>query len=227
MHHNAQRWWLFGYGSLIATPELPEQVTDRALAWLPGFRRAFNKRSPGRGCPTHDSFDAFEIPRRFKRDGRTHSLAVGTVADPGSRLAGVALAYPADSETDVLADTDRREGYDADADHARLGYLRERVGLQIDDRDVTAWTYLSNPDGPYHLDPAATLTDRARILISATPRPRTQTAAEGRARGLGYVEQLRAGLHRLGVIDEHLEQLAAAILGQPGPWCDLVAPPRV
>ncbi|MFT7624600.1 MAG: cation transport regulator ChaC [Myxococcota bacterium] len=217
---------LFGYGSLITTPEHEERVIGRDLAVLPGYRRLFNKRSPTRGCPREDAFDAFAIPPAFERPSAIQSLAVGTIVQADASVGGVALEYAAQHEADVLRETDRREGYDASAQTAGQGYLRVSVTLgrpHLGDT-IDSWTFLSNPGGPYDVD--LTLDQRARILISATPRPETPTALAGRARGIGYLEQLRLRLFELGWIDPDLEQQALAILDHHGPWTSLVAPKR-
>ncbi len=225
MRPDRSGWRLFGYGSLIATPEIPDRVLGRNLAHLSGWRRSFNKRSPGRGCSKRDAYDAFDaVPEAFRQVEWNPSLAVGTAADPHGEIAGVALKYAAADEAAVLAETDVREGYDASADVARLGYLRQRVSIRVDGKTADAWTYLSNPGGSYHLDPAHSLADRAQILINATPRPGTPSFQDGHARGLGYLEQLRDGLLALDVLDPVLEDMAAAVHAIAGPWRQHVRP---
>ncbi len=141
----------------------------------------------------------------------------------GAEIAGLALAYPRAAEAAVLRETDAREGYDAAAATAVLGYLRARVTLRGDGESFDAWTYLSNPGGAYHVD--FDLETRAQILISATPRPGTPGAADGKARGIHYLEQLRDGLRRYDRVDPGLEAQAAHILALDGPWIGMVKPP--
>lgn len=222
---------LFGYGSLIATPEQSDTVVDTTLGCVQGYRRVFNKRSPGRGCPSADGFNAFkdDIPQNFVMGGLNHSLAVGTLAELGATLYGVLVSYRSEIEDTMLADTDQREGYDASADRATLGYLRvkTKVVRPVLSDTVEAWVYLSNPAGAYHLPENTPVLTRAKILIRATPRPNTLTAQRGRALGLNYLEQIRTGLAQWNVIDESLEQVVHAVYSLPGPWLKLVAPPAL
>jgi len=222
---------LFGYGSLIATPERSDTVVDTTLGCLQGYGRVFNKRSPSRGCPTRDGFDAFktDVPENFLMGGRNHSLAVGTLSDPNEKLYGALVSYRAEIEEQMLSVTDQREGYDASADRATLGYLRINAKVirpKLNDT-VDAWVYLSNPAGAYHLPEHTPMSIRAKILIRATPQPNTLTARSGRALGLNYLEQIRTGLAQWNVVDRALEQVAHAVHSLPGPWVKLVAPPAL
>ena len=224
---------LFGYGSLITSPEYGETVISRGWGVLSGHRRAFNKRSPGRGCPAEDAWDAFsDVPDGFRSARWVQSLAVGTEPSPGGRLVGLVLAYPRSHEARVLADTDRREGYDAAVDVAREGYLRASVRIEPlaspseQPAAVDAWTYLSNPAGDYHVPESVPLATRARMLINATPRPGTASSTDGHARGLGYLEGIRAALRVLGEVDSSLEALARAVYALPGEWTTLLRPPE-
>ena len=220
---------LFGYGSLIATPERSEDVLAVDLGRLEGYERLFNKRSPGRGCPRQDAFDAFarDVPKNFRLSGNNHSLAVGTRQDDNAHIYGGVVTYRAESAARMLELTDAREGYDPNADQARLGYIRDRLTIQRPHRrdQLKCWVYLSNPGGAYHLPESTPMSVRAKILINATPRPRTLTANHGRARGLLYLEQLRKGLLAFGVTDPGLEAMASAVHAIKGPWTRLVSPP--
>jgi cation transport regulator ChaC len=219
---------LFGYGSLMATPENAAGVVSMKVARLAGFRRRFNKRSPSRGCAVADAYLAFESPvPGFVRDGHVASLAVGTEPFNGELL-GMLVAYEADSEAEMLAFTDQREGYDAATDKARLGYLRKRVTVHElhSGKSVDAWVYLSNPGGDYHLDDALSLDCRAQILINATPQPGTPSNNLGRALGLHYLEQIRRGLASHAAVDPNMEKMTQAVLKHPGPWQSILTIPK-
>jgi cation transport regulator ChaC len=222
---------IFGYGSLIMEPESAPDASSYESAELSGYRRHFNKRSPRRGSPISDAYDAFENPDGgcWHRAGHNDALALGTVADPAACITGVIHSYPAALTPTVLAATDRREGYNSNLKLAELGYLRVMCEVTRPHRrdTVKAYVYLSNPGGEYHVNDRITTEDRARILINATPRPGTQTAADGRARGIYYLEAIRRALFQLGTIDPMLEKMAAAILALDGPWCAAVTPSRL
>ena len=55
---------IFGYGSLLFSPELPDAICGRQPARLLGYRRAFNKRSISRSCAINAT------PRRPRSDDR-------------------------------------------------------------------------------------------------------------------------------------------------------------
>ena len=221
---------IFGYGSLIPEPERPGAVEDRQWGRLRDYRRCFNKRSVVRGCPRRDAYDVFgDAPGGFRQPGWVCSLAVGTEPSPGRSIVGAVLTYACVDEAEVLAVTDAREGYCAQADAARMGYVRARVSLERlggSGEPIGAWTYLSNPGGDYHAPDSLDLQTRARILVDATPRPDTPSASDPKARGLDYLEQIRAGLWRQGVVDPELEALAHAARELAGPWSERLAAPR-
>jgi len=212
----------------MATPENDHKVVSQTAALLTGYGRSFNKRSPVRGCPKSDAFMAFESPMPgFISDEHVASLAVGTEAN-NSVLFGILVSYRAEAESDMLNITDKREGFDANSNSARLGYLRKQVTVneQATGQALPAWVYLSNPDGPYHLVDTAPLETRAKILINATPRPGTPSSVGGRALGLHYLEQIRHGLATHGVIDIAMEKMAEAVLDHPGPWQSMLSIPK-
>jgi cation transport regulator ChaC len=220
----------FGYGSLITEPEQDRDICYRNFGILDGVARGFNKRSPRRGCPRSCATNAFPDPTgaRFQHEDWTDSLAVGTLPAPGQSMVGLLVGYPSAHAEAVLARIDKREGYDAGHDRAKLGYLRTTVAIQpLDGGDaVQAWVYLSNPEGPYHVCDRISVHERARILINATPRPDAVPPAPERARGLYYMENLRRALREHGVIDGALERLAESVLSVSGPWCDWVHRPE-
>jgi cation transport regulator ChaC len=217
---------IFGYGSLMARPEATSDVVSRQLGFLKGYERSFNKQSRVRGCPSQDAYLAFDMPQlEFCKSGHVSSLAVGT-APANQEIAGVLVTYQADSEAAMLSATDKREGYDAEADEARLGYLRKRVVIRTASASsVDAWVYVSNPSGRYHIPSELSLELRARILINATPRSGTSTANDGRARGLHYLQQIRIALAGHGITDAAVESMTLAVLENPGPWANILTLP--
>ena len=218
---------VFGYGSLIATPEYAARVSGRTQARLRGYRREFNKRSPGRGCPRSQAYAVFEdVPDEYLTESWAFSLAVGTVESDGDSISGVVLEYPASAWPAALLAMDAREGYDAAADRAKLGYIRTVVPLESAAGVVDAVTYLSNVGGRYDLPSHVSLDVRARILINGTPRDGTPLAQETKVRGIGYLEQLRTQLHIIGWVDPLLEAQAEAVLAYDGPWTRSIAAPR-
>ena len=217
---------IFGYGSLIATPELPQHVLSKKRADAPGYARTFNKRSPARGCPRNDAFDAFgDLLPGFQTTDWISSLALGTRIAAEEHLSGVLLSYADTVADEVLRATDHREGFDPCQNAATLGYLRRRIPLSTP-LEGPVWTYLSNPSGPYHLPESTPLLTRVKLLINATPRPDSTTGREGRARGLLYVEQVRTVLWDYRVIDPYLESLVVFAQQLEGEWNALIHPPR-
>jgi cation transport regulator ChaC len=221
---------IFGYGSLLFSPELPEVICERQPARLPGYRRAFNKRSISRSCAREESFDAFPATSRgaFASDGYYRSLVLGTVADAQATIEGGLISYPLAAREQVIAAMDRREGY-YPADLPASGYLRSEVEVALrDGQRRRAITYLTNQAARHGLLlPSETpLVERARILINATPRRSSSDDRRQESRGLYYLEGVREQLREIGIIDPELEALAAAIRAERGPWQTLVAPQR-
>jgi cation transport regulator ChaC len=223
--------YLFGYGSLVFSPEFPDAVRGARPAVLPGYRRAFNKRSKDRGCPLDAGFRAFpELEPGFLRGDRVHTLVLGTRrTDPDDALTGLLLAYPTALRDRLLARLDRREGYYPERAAARSGYLRREVAVRtLDGGAVRAITYLSNPaPHDFSVSDSLSVTDRAKVLINATPKDGRNDSTGGRASGLMYLEGVRRELRRLDIVDRDLEVLAAAALALPGPWRRLVHPPAL
>jgi cation transport regulator ChaC len=217
---------VFAYGSLIATPEYSGRVEARFFSELVGYRREFNKRSPGRGCPRAQAYAAFDdVPPQYLTNDWAFSLAVGTLPSDNECIRGVTLQYPSLDWASVVHAMDIREGYDPNQEQATLGYLRSSVTVRIDKKDTEAITYLSNAGGRYDLPSSTSLEVRAKILINGTPRPGTPLGRDPKVRGIGYLEQLRAELRKYDCIDPLLEQQAAAVLRLDGPWVDQIAPP--
>jgi len=221
-------FFIFGYGSLIFDPECPHRVVERVSAVLPGYSRRFNKISSSRSCIQGESYNAFEIQDpRFVRGVENVSIVLGTEACPGKQIVGVALGYLERDREQVLAQTDRREGYNVDGPSEENGYLRfeMEVTRYSGSGTLDAYVYLSNPDGRnrFYLDKSFELSQQAQVLINATPQnPREKNYSE--SRGLYYLEHVRSGLRGIDIIDPELESLAEAVRAFGGPWRALIAP---
>lgn len=195
--------WVFGYGSLMYEPEAPGRLRDLVPATLPGWSRAFNKRSLPRGCPEADALLPAPLPGWSTPDRRV-SLCLGTSPSPGAAMVGRLLRYDAADAREVLAALDRREGVDAVRPGPQDSYVRAEVTVLVDGRARTAITYLTRTDGVFHA-PGLSLAETASILAHATPRTRGD-----RARGADYLLEAQATLARAGVEDPDLDRLAAA-----------------
>ncbi len=220
--------YIFGYGSLPFSPELPEAVLEVVPARLLGHRRSFNKISSRSQCRAGESFAAFGDPLgRFRRGSWYRSLVLGTEPSAGEGIDGFLLAYPQEVREALLAVTDRREGFDVHRPALDNGYLRVEQQARLLDggRTRTCLVYLSNPDPAcaYHAPDELSLAQRAQVLVNATPRA---PAGPAERRGLYYLERVRAVLReQAGLRDPQLEALAEAIRALPGPWVELVAAP--
>ncbi len=220
---------VFGFGSLMFAPELPERLVRRLPARLEGYRRAFNKRSRARSCPRHLSFDAFPaVNPDFRKGGVNHSLALGTVQEPGRSIEGVVLEYAAEDSVEVLALLDVREGYDPHRPSPANGYIRTKVSVILQNLKTSqeVWCYRTNPDPEcmYHVAPEMTAGERARILINATPRVGATVGAHPSVRGLHYLEGVRHDLNAAGICDEDLEAIVREVRRLDGPWQQILAP---
>lgn len=221
---------IFGYGSLLFSPELPDDVCGRQPALLPGYRRAFNKRSISRSCAREESFDAFPAASRgaFTKDGYYRSLVLGTVPDAEATIEGGLISYPLELRDKLISTMDRREGY-YPKDLAASGYLRADVEVLLrDGQRRRCITYLTNQEAGHGLLlPAETpLAERARILINATPRRPLSDDRRRESRGLYYLEGVREQLQAIGIVDADLEALADTLRSENGPWQTLVVPSR-
>ncbi|MGM0576491.1 MAG: gamma-glutamylcyclotransferase [Myxococcota bacterium] len=210
---------VFAYGSLMFSPELPDALLRRERARLPGHRRDFNKRSIPRGCPAREArWPGLEVPDGFVADGAHHSLALGTMPEPGAALDGMILTYPRDVEDLLLEHLNRREGVRDDRPPEENSYVRvvaparTRAG-----REVEAVTYLSNDRGRFHT-PGLTLEEQARVLLHATPRE-----DRGRALGVHYLLGSHRALREGGVTDAYLDDLVATVARLEGPWQEALA----
>ena len=203
---------VFGYGSLMYQPELPDQVLERVPARLPGHHRAFNKRSPVRGCKAHQArWTAITgVPQAFHPPGKRHSLALGTEKHSGSELHGMLLVYPSECAARVVDAHDAREGYREHWTASQNSYRRCTVEVLTADGPREALAYLGEPQSAlYSPLPLETV---ARVLLAATPQP------GGKARGVDYLFEARDILARVGLIDPHIESIVSELLALPGPW---------
>ena len=191
--------YVFGYGSLIFEPTRPDLVADVTLATLPGWRRAFNKRSHARGCPR--SAARHHVPHadwhdRFTLGDHLLGLALGTA--PGGAMDGALLSYPEARASEVLAAIDRREGH---------GYVRQAVSVRTERGRVHAWTWLTNPNADLFepdLDPETT----AAILHRATAR-----RGHPKAVGAEYLRHSRQAVRDLDGATPFLDQLLSFLPG--------------
>jgi cation transport regulator ChaC len=195
---------VFGYGSLMFQPPAPD-VVRLEDARLPGYVRAFNKRSVPRACRHADAL----LPARpgWTHGARRISLALGTRTAPHAHLDGKVLTWPDSHAAAVLAELDRREGVSAPPDAAADGYLRTRLPL-ADGSDC--WVYLTNPDGRWYAELSPN--DVADVLARATP-----TTPGDRALGADYLAGTLGTLRRAGMTDPGLEALARRVRHHLGP----------
>ena len=199
---------LFGYGSLLYDPELPEAVVDRFPARVHGMTRRFNKPSRPRGIrrdqadwhgplPDLDA-DAFVLGPHYL------SLALGTA--PGPHLDGEVLVYRPDARAALLRRMHAREGI---ADPTRPGpqdhYRCVEVTAEARGRTVRALSWVSNPGGAWHVE-GLTLAQEAAVLRRATP-----AEPQPKVRGARYLFGVEAGLAGLGLHDPYVSRLADAV----------------
>ena len=195
----AEPLYVFGYGSLVFSPECPDALVGRQHALLRGHRRCFNKRSGPRACAAEDrGWPELEglVPPEFRSP---HSLALGTL--PGGAMSGVLLAYDPGAGPRLFERLDRREGVDLQAPRPQWSYRRERVSVSVPGGTVQAWTYLSNPGGHWHVEELEA--DMViRILLHATPRLR-----QARAYGVDYLLDTARALRDEGLEAPGLDAL--------------------
>lgn len=221
---------IFAYGSLLASPELPEVVTGPFPARLEGYRRSFNKRSVARGCRPAEALEltdeSWQPPPLFRAGDLHCSLVLGAVEDPAASLIGGVLEYPVEVADHALRAIDRREGAYAKHKPSRaLGYVRMRHAvhrLDTGERQET-FVYVSNPrPNDWLVPPEMSVEERARILFTATPRTPPR-----RALGMYYLEEVRAALLAAGgIIDPELEELADTARGLAEAAQEILSAPR-
>jgi len=202
---------VFAYGSLMAEPEWPEALIRATPARLPGYRRAFNKRSWSRGCSAaNQRWPGIQVREEFFEADRCLSLCMGTEPDPGGAVEGSILYYPAWSADEVRRRMDLREGYYPNRPH-KSGYDRTTVTLQLPRGTCEAVAYLSNPLSQWY-EGTLSLEETARLLLHATPlRAR-------RAHGIFYLFAVRKTLRETRRTDPYLEDLARTLRDMEGPW---------
>jgi len=221
---SAPRLLIFGYGSLMRDPELPEAVLEGFAARLDGMRRSFNKRSVARGSWARESFaDHPAASAALRRpDGFCESLVLGTERAPDAALVGFVHVYPARARDALFARLDAREGFDPEGDPLDNGYLRREVTVRRLDGGasvrVTAYLTHEEPRNRWLIDPETPRDERARILIAATP-----TVAAPRPRGLDYLMDSMKALAGRGLRDPELDALVAAARAHDGPWLSRLA----
>jgi cation transport regulator ChaC len=202
---------VFAYGSLMAEPEWPEVLIRSEPASLPGYRRAFNKRSWARGCNTDNQrWPGLEISGTFFDGDRCLSLSMGTEPNPGGALEGAVLYYPSWCAERVRARMDLREGYYPNRPE-ESGYEPTEVTLALREGACNALVYLTNPDSQWYQG-TLSLEETAQLLLHATP------LRSRRARGIDYLLSVRKALAEDGRADPYLEDLARTLRGMDGPW---------
>jgi len=189
----------------MSEPVCPQDMVEKRLVTLKGFRRAFHKISWVRGCHPHDALLSIEgVPPRFTTPDRQLSLVLGLERSALSKVDGYLQIYPHEAAQRVLERLDAREGYNAARPNHENAYLRDTCTVVgTDGKPFTAQTYFTNPRSDWVVD-GLSLHDQAAILTSATPQP-----IEGeKARGLFYLEGVRDSLRLHQLRDENLEGLS-------------------
>lgn len=165
-----------------------------SLLWRPGFdfeRRVAATLNGYRRAFWQASADHRGTP---ERPGRVLTLAPAVDA----RCSGLAFHVAATQRDAVLAYLDERE---------QGGYSRAWLGVELETgQAVTALTYIAGPDNPHWLGaaPRAALLDQ--ICASAGPS----------GHNMDYVLELHGEMERLGLHDEHVSDLAAALRARCG-----------
>lgn len=195
--------FVFAYGSLMFSPELPERLVSRQPGTLHGHQRAFNKRSGPRACrPEHRLYPELEesLPYRFRGPA---SLALGT--RPGASMRGVLLGYREEDRDDLFTRLDAREGVWRDEPVQTWSYLPETVPIHTEDGVFEATCWLSNPQGDWH---EADLSEEEviAILLHATP-----TAVTAYARGVDYLLRTWREARDNGIASEALDALVSRL----------------
>lgn len=185
---------VFGYGSLMYEPELPEALIERRPARLEGVHRWFCKRSRSRGCPARFAPARAPVPGFVDDAGDRWSLALGT--QEGGHMDGLALVYPASVQATLLKRLHQREG---------PGYLGRAVTVFVDGAPLEAAAWLSDPHHESVVD--LPMADQATVLLAATPTE----DVDGRARGARYLLDLLELLADMGVWDPRMEALGELV----------------
>ncbi|MCB9682130.1 MAG: gamma-glutamylcyclotransferase [Alphaproteobacteria bacterium] len=209
---------VFGYGSLMYAPACPERVRGVVDGWLPGWRRAFDKRSVTRGCAHEDAWLSEGLAGWTTGTHRV-SLALGMRAvEDGSGVAGKVIVYDAADAAVVLAELDRREGARPGPPQRRDGYRRATVVVEVGaevagrlggaGRTVEALAWVTHVEGAFH-EGGLDVTQTAAVLAHATPR-----MPGPRALGADYLTEAARVVREAAGADPVLEALVAAVR----PW---------
>src|SRR6185312_5978153 len=119
---------------------------------------------------------------------------VTLVPDPGTRCWGVVYRLPTDDSAQILAALDHRE---------RGGYVRLELSVQTHPEapPQPAITYVAAPDNAHYLGPAD-----LRAMVQQISQARGESG-----NNRDYVLALAQHLRELGLEDEHVFNLAAAL----------------
>lgn len=186
--------WIFGYGSLVWRPEFPHVRACRA--WIEGHARRFWQGSiDHRGLPGRPGRVVTLLPADHPDVVAEAARADARPFDP--RCWGTAYQVaPADVGA-VLAALDHRE---------RGGYERLVLALHLEDeaapaRRVEGLVYVAGPDNAHYLGPAPI--DAIARQIAGARGPSGDNDA--------YLDALAQALRRMGVVDDHVFALEAAL----------------
>jgi cation transport regulator ChaC len=197
--------WIFGYGSLVWRPSFSHR--RRLPAALPGWSRRFWQGSTDhRGVPSRPGRVVTLLPSDHASIRAENGGWAGQASGGEERCWGTAYeVHPEDREA-VLERLDHRE---------RGGYERHEVeisvrvgGSRLETR--AGLVYIAGPRNENYLGPAA-LADIARQIAGASGPSGANPE---------YVFELARSLRRMGVDDDHVFSVEAAVtrlLRRPGP----------
>ena len=184
----------------MTEPPFPEAIVRRVWGHVPGLCRQLNKRSFARGCAkTASSLPDETHHPEFISATHYASLAFGTA--PGNGLTGEVLVYAGTAREAVIAELNRREGWDSQRPMDTCGYLKTMLDVHTDQGILPSVSYISNPKGIHHIV-GLSPHDIAAILVRATPNVPTP-----RACGIRYVTTVAQWLNQAGSPDTALEHL--------------------
>ena len=216
---------VFAYGSLVFDPELPESIRSSFWARLDGYTRRFNKRSPVRGARTGENHAGDpNASAAFVQQDRADSLAMGLEPSPDAHVVGRVFTYPKNTASTLIARLDDREGYHRGQPTRASGYVPivRQVFRLGDSAAFEALLYCANPESPLILPPAVPDSERAGILVAATPK-----VAGEKSCGVDYLAELRRTLAAEGIFDPALERQAHAVAALGASWAARVGLPHL
>lgn len=168
--------WVFGYGSLLWNPGF--EVAENSTARLRDYARSFCMRSIHHRGTEADP-----------------GLVLALDEHPGAHCQGLALRVAEGQEDATLTYLRERELISS-------AYLERMLDLRlIDGREVTAVTYVIDPDHAQYCG-GLSLEEQARIIARAHG---------GRGPNSEYLFNTADHLHQLGVADDDLDWLAARV----------------